>query len=316
VRVVRGKGASGFARADGEDPGPTRRTEGCFARASRLRDQAALRTRSNMYAHPPPMFGPLPSFVPARSVAARARSFQHSDAASSSQNAKRSSPPPTPTPPVASWSRSCSSVTAAMAASSTFLTMDFLASPPSASREVRTCMRRFGCIYADSPSRPVVRTKLDSDLKPVAAKSLTVSVRCYETRLGRLGSVQSMKCLVEHSQVLWSSSKTERRPSTAPSPGAPSCPAYTDLGEFEAAFRITLPVNVGGHSTVTFPDYRVCWKVEAGQCTTRLSRAVRTNAPVLQSSSTSQSPEWASDKSSSLSSPSSGTMSLFRCSGR
>ncbi|KAL0579975.1 hypothetical protein V5O48_002059 [Marasmius crinis-equi] len=92
-----------------------------------------------------------------------------------------------------------------------------------------------------------VCTKLDSDLKPLQAKSITVSVRCYESRLGRLGSVQT-NVLVDHSQTLWTK---------------PDGQEYDAVGDGEYPFRISLPPTVAGFSTISFVEYRCVWRVEA-----------------------------------------------------
>ncbi|EPQ58424.1 hypothetical protein GLOTRDRAFT_35872, partial [Gloeophyllum trabeum ATCC 11539] len=93
----------------------------------------------------------------------------------------------------------------------------------------------------------IVRTRLDEDGKLLPAKSLTVAVRCYELRLGRL-TVLSSHLLVDHALDLW------RKPDDHD---------YASIGDAEFPFRITLPPTVGGPSTVHFTDYRVFWKVEA-----------------------------------------------------
>ncbi|ESK93020.1 hypothetical protein Moror_8923 [Moniliophthora roreri MCA 2997] len=93
----------------------------------------------------------------------------------------------------------------------------------------------------------VVITKLDSDLKTLQAKSITISVRCYESRLGRLGALQT-NVLVDHTQTLWSK---------------PDGQDYGAIGDGEYPFRISLPPNVGGFSTLSFVEYRCVWRVEA-----------------------------------------------------
>ncbi|KZT28534.1 hypothetical protein NEOLEDRAFT_1154464 [Neolentinus lepideus HHB14362 ss-1] len=93
----------------------------------------------------------------------------------------------------------------------------------------------------------IVRTKLDEDNKLLPAKSLFVTVRCYEYRLGRL-SVLASHVLVDQSQELW-----RKRDDLE----------YEEIGDGEWPFRITLPAGIGGFSTVHFTDYRVFWKVEA-----------------------------------------------------
>jgi hypothetical protein len=94
---------------------------------------------------------------------------------------------------------------------------------------------------------PVVRTKVDEDGKLLPAKSITVSVRCYESRLGRVNAMAT-RVLVDYTQVLWS--KSDER-------------EWDDIGDMEYSFRITVPTKVAGHSTAHFQDYRVWWRVEA-----------------------------------------------------
>lgn len=94
----------------------------------------------------------------------------------------------------------------------------------------------------------VVRTKLDDDLKPLQAKSITISVRCYEARLGRVTVLHS-NILVDHTQTLWTK---------------PDDAEYAPVGELEFPFKIVLPTKVAGFSTSVFVDYRCSWRVEAG----------------------------------------------------
>ncbi|KAJ6630672.1 hypothetical protein B0H10DRAFT_1982310 [Mycena sp. CBHHK59/15] len=94
----------------------------------------------------------------------------------------------------------------------------------------------------------VVRTKLDADLKPLPAKSVTISVRCYEARLGRLGVMHS-NILVDYTQVLWSNPDDEHD--------------YADIGDMEFPFRISIPAKVAGFSTASYVEYRCTWRVEA-----------------------------------------------------
>ncbi|KAG6821182.1 hypothetical protein H0H93_005402 [Arthromyces matolae] len=93
----------------------------------------------------------------------------------------------------------------------------------------------------------VVRTKVDADAKQLLAKSLTVSVRCYESRLGRVNTLRS-NVLVDYTQVLWSKPDTED---------------YAPIDELEIPFRIVVPARVAGFSTSVFVDYRCMWRVEA-----------------------------------------------------
>ncbi|KAJ7470583.1 hypothetical protein FB451DRAFT_1254184 [Mycena latifolia] len=93
----------------------------------------------------------------------------------------------------------------------------------------------------------VVRTKLDADLKPLQAKSITISVRCYEARLGRLGVTHS-NVLVDYTQVLWK-----------PDDGHD----YADIGDLELPFHVSIPAKVAGFSTASFVEFRCTWRVEA-----------------------------------------------------
>jgi hypothetical protein len=92
-----------------------------------------------------------------------------------------------------------------------------------------------------------VRTRLEEDGKPVAASALTVSLRCYEARIGRVGAVKT-NILVEQTQTLWTP------------PSGPHAP----LGAAELPFRIVLPTSAAGNSTFHLQDYRVYWRIEAG----------------------------------------------------
>ncbi len=94
----------------------------------------------------------------------------------------------------------------------------------------------------------VVRTKLDDDLRTLQATSLTISIRCYESRLGRVNALHS-NILVDHTQVLWSKSDDVE------------CEA---IGNLDYPFRLTLPSKVAGFSTAVFVDYRCMWRLEAG----------------------------------------------------
>jgi hypothetical protein len=100
----------------------------------------------------------------------------------------------------------------------------------------------------------VVRTKLDSDLKFLPAKSITISVRCYESRVGRVSILHS-NVLVDYTQVLWSK---------------PDGQDFGEIGDLEFPFRISVPAKVAGFSTTTFVEYRCMWRVEASTFPHRL----------------------------------------------
>jgi hypothetical protein len=117
-------------------------------------------------------------------------------------------------------------------------------------------------------SLTVARVKLEAGEKPISSRSFVVAVRCYEARLGKLGLAQPSRCLAEFSQTLWTAAgPIENASSSKASGSAPNSPTYADLGDFEAAFRITLPTSAPGFSMATYPDYKVYWRVEAGQST-------------------------------------------------
>ncbi|KAI1787911.1 hypothetical protein LXA43DRAFT_975083 [Ganoderma leucocontextum] len=93
----------------------------------------------------------------------------------------------------------------------------------------------------------IVRTKLDEDGKPIPAKSLSVSVRCYQSRLTRSRAVRST-LVADHTDVLWVK---------------PPNREYADVGELEFPFKLTLPKRTPGFSTANYQDYRVFWRLEA-----------------------------------------------------
>ncbi|KDN49447.1 hypothetical protein RSAG8_02149, partial [Rhizoctonia solani AG-8 WAC10335] len=92
----------------------------------------------------------------------------------------------------------------------------------------------------------IVRTRLEEDGKPVTASALTISIRCYEARHGRVGVVKT-NILAEQSLTLWTPTGTE----------------YGPLGARELPFRLVLPVDSPGSSTFHLQDYRVYWRLEA-----------------------------------------------------
>jgi hypothetical protein len=89
---------------------------------------------------------------------------------------------------------------------------------------------------------------LDEDRKALLSHSITVYIRCLETRVGRVGNIHTCT-LVEFKQTLWS------KPSDVP---------YKALGDLEVPFKFILPSNIGGYSTANFQDYRVFWRIDAG----------------------------------------------------
>ncbi|KLO10700.1 hypothetical protein SCHPADRAFT_892161 [Schizopora paradoxa] len=113
----------------------------------------------------------------------------------------------------------------------------------------------------------VVRTKLEQDRKPILASSIVVSVKCVESRIGRFG-VSHSNVLAEYSVTLWSA--TAAATSSPSSPVSPTV-QYAELGDSEHPFRIVVPADTLGHSSLNFQDYKISWRVEA----------VATHAPIF-----------------------------------
>jgi len=84
-------------------------------------------------------------------------------------------------------------------------------------------------------------------VKPLAAKALTVAVKCYESRLGRV-NVIATNVVVDQTIVLW------EKPPTSASAGVP---------EGEYPFKIIIPPDTPGLTTTVFQEYRAFWRVEA-----------------------------------------------------
>ncbi|KAG2157425.1 hypothetical protein DEU56DRAFT_721884 [Suillus clintonianus] len=94
----------------------------------------------------------------------------------------------------------------------------------------------------------VVRTEIEQDGKHLPAKDITVFVRCYEFRHGRLGTVQT-NILVENSVTLWKK---------------PDGQDWAEIGNTEYPFRLSMPLHTTGPSTALyFQEYRICWRIEA-----------------------------------------------------
>ncbi|KAI0797814.1 hypothetical protein C8Q75DRAFT_20429 [Abortiporus biennis] len=85
------------------------------------------------------------------------------------------------------------------------------------------------------------------DRGSVQAKSLTISVRCYEQREGKTGVINS-RLLVDYSQVIWRPSEGEQS---------------AEFGDFQSSFKINLPKRVPGFSSANFQEYRTFWRLEA-----------------------------------------------------
>ncbi|KAL6309079.1 hypothetical protein BKA93DRAFT_821905 [Sparassis latifolia] len=93
-----------------------------------------------------------------------------------------------------------------------------------------------------------VRTSLDEDGKTIPAKTLTISIRCYESRVGRFRSTVHTKLVVDHTETLWSK---------------PDSADWADVGVLDFPFKLTLPKRIHGFSTANFHDYRTFWRLEA-----------------------------------------------------
>jgi hypothetical protein len=89
---------------------------------------------------------------------------------------------------------------------------------------------------------------LEEDGKSATASAVTISLRCYEARHGRVGVLKT-NILAEHTQTLWSPTGAEFGP----------------LGELDLPFRLVIPVNTPGSSNFHLQEYRVYWRLEAGE---------------------------------------------------
>ncbi|KAF9519933.1 hypothetical protein BS47DRAFT_1009050 [Hydnum rufescens UP504] len=92
-----------------------------------------------------------------------------------------------------------------------------------------------------------VRPDFDGSQRSLLASAVTISLRCYEARLGRLGILRT-NVLFDHSQTLWSSTSHP----------------YEELPQTDWPFSIILPPSAaGGQSSCHFQTYRVYWRIEA-----------------------------------------------------
>ena len=94
----------------------------------------------------------------------------------------------------------------------------------------------------------VVRTRVEDHKRLLPATRLTISIRCYEART-RFG-LSKVNLLLDATQALWTATEGL---------------AYEDLGSGDYPFRISLPPKVAGFSTMQHPEYRIFWRLEAGQ---------------------------------------------------
>ncbi|KAF8447917.1 hypothetical protein L210DRAFT_3527503 [Boletus edulis BED1] len=94
----------------------------------------------------------------------------------------------------------------------------------------------------------LVRTQIEQDGKPILAKDIIVAVRCYESRHGRLGTVQT-NILYQYSVTLWQKQDTQE---------------WSEVGDTEHPFRFSVPSHVATPSTALyFQEYRIFWRIEA-----------------------------------------------------
>lgn len=87
----------------------------------------------------------------------------------------------------------------------------------------------------------VAYTKL-SDGKPMRAKELNVKIKCVEVAFGKTNT------LYESTEVLWSCSGGRD---------------FSDLGEMQKQFKLTVPSNSNLPSSIQLHNYRIIWKLEA-----------------------------------------------------
>lgn len=117
-----------------------------------------------------------------------------------------------------------------------------------------------------------------STSQPIRAAAVTVSLRCYEAKLGRVGVVRT-NILFEHTVSLWSatasstidaspSAASSSQPTSRRSTGASDQqqPVVADLAQTEFPFHITVPpASAGGCSTCHLQSYRVYWRLESSK---------------------------------------------------
>ncbi|KAF8844915.1 hypothetical protein BDN67DRAFT_893647 [Paxillus ammoniavirescens] len=94
----------------------------------------------------------------------------------------------------------------------------------------------------------MVRTQIEQDGKSILAKDIIIAVRCYESRQGRLGTIQT-NVLYEHYATLWQKYDNQE---------------WSEVGDGEYPFRLSIPSNVAAPSTALyFQEYRIFWRIEA-----------------------------------------------------
>ena len=92
-----------------------------------------------------------------------------------------------------------------------------------------------------------MKVKKEEELKPLASKTLTVAVRCYESRLGRV-NVIATNVVVDQTLVLW-----EKSPASV----------SEEIPDGEYPFKFLIPPDTPGLTTTIFQEYRAYWRVEA-----------------------------------------------------
>lgn len=117
--------------------------------------------------------------------------------------------------------------------------------------------------------------------KSFKASHITVSLRCYEARLGRVGVVRT-NVLYEHTLLLWAADPSSRPASSGNSPSlsssgkrrmATTATAETEpvapvamLPQTDFPFNIVIPpASAGGCSTCHLQSYRVYWRLETSE---------------------------------------------------
>lgn len=103
------------------------------------------------------------------------------------------------------------------------------------------------CSLISLPCSLVVKVKNEEELKSLQAKSLTVAVKCYESRLGRV-NVIATNVLVDQTLVLW-----EKSPNSV----------SAEIPDGEYPFKFLIPPDTPGLTTTIFQEYRAYWRVEA-----------------------------------------------------
>lgn len=94
-----------------------------------------------------------------------------------------------------------------------------------------------------------VRTRIGDDGNPLMASSIVIAIRCYEMRMPRLGVVHT-NLLFDRNQTLWQ---------------PPEGHQYAPVGDLDLPFKLTVPEDVQGPSACHMHDYRVVWRIEAGE---------------------------------------------------